>query len=39
LNSSVYATLGILFIAHLQRYIIACYRWCPITAGKLNRPR
>src|SRR5208282_3204472 len=36
LNSSVYATFGILFIAHLQRYIIARYRWCPITAGKLR---
>src|SRR5882672_1563680 len=36
LNSSVYATLGIFFIEHLQRYIIACYRWCPITAGKVS---
>src|SRR5579862_2252438 len=36
LNSSVYATFGIRFIAHLQRYIIARYRWCQITAGKLT---
>src|SRR5271156_3839416 len=36
LNSSVYRTLGIFFIEHLQQHIIACYRWCPITAGKLS---
>ena len=37
LNSSVYAAFGIFFIQHLQQpSIIPRYRWCPITAGKLD---